>query len=95
MKTALKLETGEARLMVAAAVAKAAELGPDHPGPAFYYGIALARSGDLAAARREWGTALKKLPKDASYRNDMVTVMLKLDPGLAEAARQAPAAPAK
>ncbi|WP_294334379.1 cytochrome c biogenesis factor-like protein [uncultured Sphingomonas sp.] len=77
------------------AFAKAEELGPDHPGPAFYYGIALARSGDLPAARREWGKALQKVPKDASYRDDMVTVMLKLDPGLAEAARQAPAAPAQ
>lgn len=74
---------------------KAEELGSSHPGPPFYRGIALARSGDLAAARREWGKALQRMPKDASYRDDMVKVMLKLDPGLAEAARAAPAAPAK
>jgi Flp pilus assembly protein TadD len=76
---------------------KAAELGPSHPGPPFYRGIALARSGDVEAARREWGKALQLVPKGASYRNDMVAVMLKLDPGLAEAAQtaaQAAAAPA-
>ncbi|WP_245824525.1 tetratricopeptide repeat protein [Sphingomonas azotifigens] len=77
------------------AFAKAAELNPNHPGPPFYQGIVLARSGDLDAARREWGKALQLLPKDASYRDDLVKVMLKLDPGLAEAARQMPAAPAK
>lgn len=74
---------------------KAVELNPSHPGPPFFRGIALARSGDLEVARREWGKAFQLMPKDASYRDDMVKVMLKLDPGLAEAARAAPAASAK
>ncbi|WP_100207490.1 tetratricopeptide repeat protein [Sphingomonas elodea] len=68
---------------------KAATLNPSHPGPPFYHGIALARSGDVAGARAEWGKALQLLPKDASYRDGMVAVMLKLDPGLAAAAAAA------
>lgn len=73
---------------------KAAELGPSHPGPPFFLGVALARSGDVAAARLAWGAALKRVPKDARYRDDMVKVMLTLDPALAEAARLAPSTPA-
>lgn len=65
---------------------KAVELAPRHPGPPFFQGVALARSGDLEAARREWGKAMQWLPKEASFRDDMVRVMLKLDPGLAAAA---------
>lgn len=73
---------------------RAEALNPNHPGPPFYYGIALARSGDVAAARRQWGLALQRVPAGASYRDDMVGVMLKLDPGLAAAAaQQAAAAP--
>ncbi|WP_066718605.1 tetratricopeptide repeat protein [Sphingomonas pituitosa] len=75
------------------AFAKAVELNPGHPGPLFYRGIALARSGDVEAARSEWGKALQLVPKDASYRDGMVSVMLKLDPGLAAAARSATTAP--
>lgn len=68
------------------AFAKAAELGPQHPGPFFFHGIALARSGDVEGARREWGQAVQRLPKGATYRDDMIKVMLRLDPGLAAAA---------
>jgi Flp pilus assembly protein TadD len=68
---------------------RAEQLAPNHPGPPFYRGIALARSGDLAAARQAWGRALRLVPPTASYRNEMVGVMLKLDPGLAAAARSA------
>ncbi|GAA0739728.1 MULTISPECIES: tetratricopeptide repeat protein [Sphingomonas] len=68
---------------------KAETLAPNHPGPPFYRGVALARAGDLEAARQAWGKALRLLPPTASYRDDMVGVMLKLDPGLAAAARSA------
>lgn len=68
---------------------RAEQLAPNHPGPPFYRGIALARSGDLAAARQAWGRALRLVPPTASYRDEMVGVMLKLDPGLAAAARSA------
>jgi cytochrome c-type biogenesis protein CcmH len=71
---------------------KAETLAPNHPGPPFYRGIALSRSGDSDAARRAWGKALRLLPPDAAVRNDMVSVMLKLDPDLAAAARSAPPA---
>ncbi len=71
---------------------KAETLAPNHPGPPFYRGIALARAGDLEAARQAWGRALRLLPPDAGYRDAMVGVILKLDPGLAAAARSAPPA---
>lgn len=71
---------------------KAAKLGPSHPGPPFFLGIALARSGDISAARNAWGEALQRVPKDASYRDDMVKAMLTLDPSLAEAAATAASA---
>lgn len=68
---------------------RAKALNPNHPGPPFYLGIVLARSGDIAGARRAWGQALQLVPEDASYRDDMVAVMLKLDPSLAAAATSA------
>lgn len=68
---------------------RAETLAPIHPGPPFYRGIALARSGDLEGARQAWGKALRLVPPSASYRNDMVAAMLKLDPGLAAAAQAA------
>jgi tetratricopeptide (TPR) repeat protein len=75
---------------------KAETLAPNHPGPPFYHGIALARAGDLEAARQAWGKALRLVPPGASYRDDMVGVMLKLDPALAAVAQgaQPPAATA-
>lgn len=66
---------------------KAETLAPNHPGPPFYRGVALARAGDRDAARQAWGKALRLTSATASYRDDMVGVMLKLDPELAAAAR--------
>ena len=47
---------------------RAAELSPGYPGPPFFYGLALARSGDRASAVAIWNRILANSPKDASYR---------------------------
>lgn len=47
---------------------RAAELSPGYPGPAFFYGLALARSGDRADAVAVWRNLLANAPKDAGWR---------------------------
>jgi cytochrome c-type biogenesis protein CcmH len=47
---------------------RAAELSPGYPGPPFFYGLALARSGDREAAVAIWERILKTAPKDAEWR---------------------------
>jgi cytochrome c-type biogenesis protein CcmH len=47
---------------------RAAELSPGSPGPHFFYGLALARSGDREGALNEWTQILATAPKDASWR---------------------------
>jgi cytochrome c-type biogenesis protein CcmH len=47
---------------------RAAEAAPGHPAAPFFYGLALARSGDRQAAVSLWKQILAKAPKDASWR---------------------------
>ena len=47
---------------------RAAELVPGHPGPPFFYGLALARSGDRQAAVSIWNRILARAPRDATWR---------------------------
>ena len=46
----------------------AAELAPGHPAAPFFYGLALARSGDRAGAIAIWKRILANAPKDATWR---------------------------
>lgn len=41
---------------------------PGYPGPPFFYGLALARSGDREGAVKLWRNILATAPKDASWR---------------------------
>ncbi|MEO6360162.1 MAG: cytochrome C biosynthesis protein [Sphingomicrobium sp.] len=50
------------------AFARAGQLAPNHPAPPFFRGLALARSGDPAAAVGIWRKILAKAPADASWR---------------------------
>ena len=50
------------------AYARALELMPDHPAPRFFYGLALARSGDRDGALAQWKPILATAPADASWR---------------------------
>lgn len=47
---------------------RAAELSPGYPGPPFFYGLALARSGDRAGAVAIWQQILTTAPRDAEWR---------------------------
>ena len=47
---------------------RAAELAPGHPAAPFFYGLALARSGDRAGAVVIWKRILANAPEDASWR---------------------------
>lgn len=47
---------------------RAAEVSPGYPAPRFFYGLALARSGDRQGAVRIWKQVLAEAPPDASWR---------------------------
>jgi cytochrome c-type biogenesis protein CcmH len=47
---------------------RAAELAPGHPAAPFFYGLALARSGDREGALTLWRQILANAPADASWR---------------------------
>jgi cytochrome c-type biogenesis protein CcmH len=78
---------------------KAANIAPDHPGPPFFMGLALAQTGRLAEARALWAELLSRSPADAPYRADLQERLSRLDSMLAEQAQVqggipgAPAAP--
>lgn len=47
---------------------RAAEAAPGHPAAPFFYGLALARSGDRQSAVEIWKRILAKAPSNASWR---------------------------
>ena len=47
---------------------RADEAAPGHPAAPFFYGLALARSGDEEGALKLWRDVLAKAPADASWR---------------------------
>ena len=47
---------------------RAAELSPGYPAAPFFFGLALLRSGDRAAALAVWQDVLAQAPADASWR---------------------------
>ena len=47
---------------------RAAELAPAHPAPRFFFGLALARSGDPQDAVALWRSILDEAPANASWR---------------------------
>jgi len=67
---------------------KALELAPQHPGPPFFYGLALVRANRFAEAKPWWEKALALTPEKASYRQQIATRLLMLDMFLQDAAQQ-------
>ncbi len=47
---------------------RAAKIAPDHPGPKFFYGLALAQGGKFDEAEAIWRGLLASAPPDASWR---------------------------
>jgi cytochrome c-type biogenesis protein CcmH len=50
---------------------RAAQLSPNHPGPPFFLGIALAQEGKTEEAATMWRALLARSPKDAPWRGDL------------------------
>lgn len=65
---------------------RAAALNPAHPAPAFFYGLARARSGDPASAIAIWRNLLKDAPPDAGWRGLVEAGIAALDPAATQAA---------
>ncbi len=47
---------------------RAAALAPNHPGPKFFYGLALAQGGHLDEAEKVWRDLLATAPPNAAWR---------------------------
>ena len=47
---------------------RASTLAPDHPGPKFFYGLALAQGGKFDEAENLWRELLATAPADADWR---------------------------
>lgn len=52
---------------------------PDHPGPQFFLGMALAQSGKLVEGRAVWAQLLARSPADAPWRADLEQQIARLD----------------
>lgn len=50
---------------------RAAALGPRHPAPWFFLGLAQLRAGEAEAAERSWTRAYARAPRDAEYREQL------------------------
>ncbi len=48
---------------------RAAEIAPDHPGPKFFFGLALAQGGRFDEAERIWRDLLASAPPSAAWRS--------------------------
>jgi cytochrome c-type biogenesis protein CcmH len=66
---------------------KAANIAPDHPGPPFFMGLALAQSGRFPEARALWAELLARSQPDAPYRADLQARLDRLDSLIAEQAQ--------
>jgi cytochrome c-type biogenesis protein CcmH len=58
---------------------KAADIAPDHPGPPFFMGLALAQTGRLAEARTLWAQLLARTAPEAPYRADLEARLARID----------------
>lgn len=69
---------------------RAAELSPQHPGPPFFMGLALAQSGQLDKAAALWGELLQRTPPQAPWRADLEARLgaLRMQAGIAPAVPQ-------
>jgi cytochrome c-type biogenesis protein CcmH len=71
----------EGQLSPAALLAfrRAEMASPNHPGPPFFLGLALAQSGQLEQGRAIWAELLARSPADAPWREELVARLADLD----------------
>lgn len=58
---------------------RAGEAEPAHPGPPFFFGLALAQSGRLDEARATWAALLENTPPGAPWRPELEQRLAALD----------------
>lgn len=58
---------------------EAMQAAPDHPGPPFFLGMAMAQSGRFMEARGLWADLLQRSPPDAPWRADLEERLGRLD----------------
>lgn len=61
------------------AFGRALQLAPEHPGPAFFFGVGLVRDGKWTEARTWWSRAYRLSPPDAAYREEIAARLVMLD----------------
>ena len=73
------------------AFGRANQAAPDHPGPAFFLGLALAQSGRLNEGRTMWAELLARTPQEAPWHDDLVARLAELDAFIAGQQQPLPA----
>ena len=63
---------------------QAERAAPGSPGPAFFKGLALIRSGRFDEGRKAWAALLARTPPDAPWRSDLQARVAELDGFLAK-----------
>jgi cytochrome c-type biogenesis protein CcmH/NrfG len=69
---------------------RAMALAPQSPGAPYFYGLALARSGQLDAARGMWAPLAARLPANSDLRGELERDIVVIDRVLAQGAPAAP-----
>lgn len=67
------------------AYSRAEATAPGHPGPSYFLGVSLIRSGRPGEARALWAEALAAAPEDAPWRESLENRLGQLDAMLASA----------
>lgn len=57
----------------------ASQADPEHPGPPFFLGMAMAQTGRFTEARSLWSGLLERSPEDAPWRSDLEERLTRLD----------------
>lgn len=84
---ALRIHSG-GRISPASRLAfeRSAVLAPEHPGPVFFFGLAVLQTGDVAAATAIWRDLLADAPEDARWRQPLAARIAVLEEVRARAA---------
>lgn len=67
---------------------RAEQVLTDHPGPSYFLGVSLIRSGQFMQARQLWGEALANAPEDAPWRESLEQRIARLDEMIAQVTAQ-------
>lgn len=70
---------------------QAMRLAPEHPAPAYFFGLALAQSGQPRQAEKIWRALLERAPADAEWRSELETNLGILERALGNGMSSAPA----